>query len=115
MKCRNAISPVDHPAGLAVHRPVSGEAAGGNHCSCYQGLQHSPADPQLHQGQHRGQGKPVASERAMASHVASDEATMMTHRLMVSPPLHLQAMKVVGVKAHTEQDRRQVMLDLYLR
>lgn len=26
-----------------------------------------------------------------------------------------QAAKVVGVKAHTELDRRQVMLDLYLR
>lgn len=26
-----------------------------------------------------------------------------------------QAVKVVGVKAHTEHDKRQVMLDLYLR
>lgn len=26
-----------------------------------------------------------------------------------------QAAKVMGVKAHTEQDSRQVMLDLYLR
>lgn len=48
--------PVDHPAGLALHRPVSGEAAGGNHRSRHQGLQHSPADPQLHQGRYRRQG-----------------------------------------------------------
>lgn len=26
-----------------------------------------------------------------------------------------QAMKVVGVKAHTEHDKRQVLLDLYIR
>lgn len=26
-----------------------------------------------------------------------------------------QALKLVGVKAHTEHDKRQVMLDLYLR
>lgn len=29
--------------------------------------------------------------------------------------LFVQPVKVVGVKAHTEQDRRQVLLDLYIR
>lgn len=27
----------------------------------------------------------------------------------------LQAMKVVGIKAHTENDKGQVLLDLYIR
>lgn len=103
-------SPVDHPAGLALHRPVSGEAAGGNHRSCHQGLQHSSADPQLHQGQHRRQGKPSeASDWA----VMAGEDDAETDGFL--PLLRPQAVKVVGVKAHTEQDRRQVMLDLYLR
>lgn len=46
----------DHPASLALHRPVSGEAAGGDHRSYHPGLQHPPADSQLHQGQHWRQG-----------------------------------------------------------
>lgn len=29
--------------------------------------------------------------------------------------LLLQAMKVVGIKAHTENDKGQVLLDLYIR
>lgn len=62
LKSRSIISPADHPAGLAVHRPVSGEAAGGDHRSYHQGLQHSPADPQLHQGGHRRQGERPAAE-----------------------------------------------------
>lgn len=46
----------DHPASLALHRPVSGEAAGGDSRSGHPGFQHPPADAQLHQGQHRRQG-----------------------------------------------------------
>lgn len=67
LKCRNIIFfPADHPASLAVHRPVSGAAASGNHRSCHQGLQHSPSDPQLHQGRHRRQGKHPAAEPIQA-------------------------------------------------
>lgn len=51
----------------------------------------------------------------MASHVASDRDGDKDAETDAFSPLRSQAVKVVGVKAHTEQDRRQVMLDLYLR
>lgn len=42
---------------------------------------------------------------------------VVTACLLPNPILFLllQAMKVVGIKAHTENDKGQVLLDLYIR
>lgn len=56
--------------------------------------------------------KVSSSEASDRAGMAGDDHAETDGFLLLPRP---QAVKVVGVKAYTEQNRRQVMLDLYLR
>lgn len=105
-------------AGVALCRPIPREAASGNHCSVYPSLQHSPADPQFHKSGYGRQGN-AADTSSTEWRCCKDFCNIMHVVEVVQVNVVffclLQAMKVVGIKAHTENDRGQVLLDLYIR
>lgn len=114
-KCR--VSLAGAAAGVAICGPVLGEAAGGNHHSDHPGLKHPPPNTCLHKSGHGRQG---AAPEILCCHLLSvpmSSLSLSPGCILPNPIMFclLQAMKVVGIKAHTENDKGQVLLDLYIR
>lgn len=99
-------------AGVALCWPIPWEAAGWNNRSIYPSLQHPPPDPQLHKSGHGRQSNATYSSAIILVSHKWFLAFILCEQMC---SLFMQAMKVVGIKAHTENDKGQVLLDLYIR
>lgn len=69
---------------MAIRGAVFGEVAGRDHCSYHTGIQHPPADPELHQSKPRRQGTKAMHSTPLHIHVSESTVSIYTKTHSVS-------------------------------